>query len=423
MPRTEAAGDAPAALADLRRRRAADADALAAVRDVVVVASSSRGGSSMVGELLRRAAGLVHLSAESNPLFVLAGLSPGRERAVLAGELAADLGTPGDVLDDAGREALCHQAAWRLVLQWPTAGIDVDDAVAWGAAALDRSPAGTAFDRDAFALELVAAARGAGAPLDPWYYDVPAARVAARFPGLPAPDGPPGQALVEMPPFVLPRPWRRASPTELAAGTVVLTTPRNSYRLPFLRSLFPGARLRLVHLVRNPAAAVNGLVDGWHHRGFFNVAVDRRLGIPGYSDRYPWGDRWWNYDFPPDWVAHVGQPLPAVCAAQWRSPHEAALAAVEALGLDVLRLRFEDLVGPPAMREPAVAALAGFVGLAPAAARALAAAVLPPVMATEAPRPARWRARGEELGSVLGDPATLELAGRLGYEPDPGGWT
>jgi hypothetical protein len=68
VPHTTAAGDAPATLAELRRLRGADPRALAAVREVVVVASSSRGGSSMVGELLRRAPRLLHLSAEVNQI-------------------------------------------------------------------------------------------------------------------------------------------------------------------------------------------------------------------------------------------------------------------------------------------------------------------------------------------------------------------
>ncbi len=415
-----AAGDAPARLARLRSLRGADGSALAAVREVVVVASSSRGGSSMVGELLRRAPGLVHLSAEVNPLFAAAGLSPGEERGVLEAELAADLGQPAEVLDGPVRADLCLQAAWRLVLQWPTAAIEVDDARRWAAAALDGD--GT-FDRVDFTLRLLAAARAEVPEVDPWYYDVPAALVSERFPGLPVPHGPPGDALVVMPPFVLPRPWRRAAAEDLARGTVVLTTPRNGYRLAFLRSVFPNARLRVVHLVRNPAAAVNGLVDGWRHRGFFNVQVDHPLRIGGYSDRYPWGDRWWNYDLPPDWEALTDQPLALVCAAQWRSLHEAALAATEVLGLDVIRLRFEDLAGPADRRGPAVAALADFLGLPDAAARALADAALPPVMATAPPRPARWRARAEELEDVLRDPATLDLAERLGYERRPEAWT
>ncbi|MDP9071610.1 MAG: sulfotransferase [Actinomycetota bacterium] len=91
-----------------------------------------------------------------------------------------------------------------------------------------------------------------------------------------------------------------AAATAAASRPLVLSTPRNAFRLAFLRSLFPAARFRVVHLTRNPAASVNGLIDGWLHHGFFNMAVDEPLAIAGYTDAFPlWGDRWWCYDFPP----------------------------------------------------------------------------------------------------------------------------
>jgi DNA gyrase subunit B len=44
------------------------------VRDLVLILSSSRGGSSMLAELLRHSPDLMHLQAEINPYFRLAGL-------------------------------------------------------------------------------------------------------------------------------------------------------------------------------------------------------------------------------------------------------------------------------------------------------------------------------------------------------------
>ena len=185
----------------LRRQRGADPDRLRLVRDVVVVASSSRGGSSLLGALLRRVDGLLHLPSEMNPHVVLATLEPGRELEVLAAEVAADIGVPGDVLDPLDVE-------WRLAAQWPHGG-----------------------------------------EIDVRYYDVPLEG--------PPPEGPPSPSFVEMPPFVVARPWRRVRPD---AGTLVLTTPRSSFRLDLLRALFPDARFRVLHLTRRPEAAVNGLL-------------------------------------------------------------------------------------------------------------------------------------------------------------------
>jgi hypothetical protein len=77
--------------------------------------------------------------------------------------------------------------------------------------------------------------------------------------------------------------------TVLAAGQpLVIKTPGNSYRLPFLRALFPKARFRVLHLVRHPAEAINGLVDGWLYHGFFAQNLPGRLRIGGYSDVEGW---------------------------------------------------------------------------------------------------------------------------------------
>ena len=41
----------------------------------------------------------------------------------------------------------------------------------------------------------------------------------------------------------------------------MIKTPSNAYRLPFIQALFPSARIRILHLVRNPAASINGLIE------------------------------------------------------------------------------------------------------------------------------------------------------------------
>ncbi|MGH8902537.1 MAG: hypothetical protein ACRDYA_12875 [Egibacteraceae bacterium] len=59
-------------MAALRGRRGADAwRRCEAVRRLVVVCASSRGGSSLFGEVLRGLPGLLHTSAEINPHFVI----------------------------------------------------------------------------------------------------------------------------------------------------------------------------------------------------------------------------------------------------------------------------------------------------------------------------------------------------------------
>lgn len=423
VPRTVGLPGAAARFAALRPlRRPPVRDPLGLVREVVVVVSSSRGGSTVFGELLRRCDALLHLRAEVNPLFVVAGLGDGgagAPAAVLAEELAAEIGNPAPVMGEEEREDLALAFAWRLVAQWPELAVDPGEAARWAREAAGRP--GRAVDHVALNLAVLERAVAAFPAVDPRYYDLPVAAVAARFPTASPPAGPPGERLVEMPPFVLLRPWRRAGADALASRPLVLTTPRNAFRLAFFRDLFPRATLRVVHLTRNPAASVNGLVDGWLHHGFFNVAVDVPLRIGGYSDAFPaWGRRWWNYDFPPHWRELVGADLAEVCAHQWASHHDAVLGflAGPGAGVESCRVRFEDVVGP--RRDTVLDELGEWLGVGQAL-RSAAAEELPPVMATAPPRPRRWEARAPMLDPVLRGEVVREMAARLGYE-DRAGW-
>ncbi|MDP9403600.1 MAG: sulfotransferase [Actinomycetota bacterium] len=398
-------------------RRLPVEDPLGSIREVVAVVSSSRGGSTLFGEILRRSDALLHLRAEVNPLFVVAGLGGGDAR-VLADELSAEMGNPAPWVGEEELHDLSLAVAWRLTAQWPELDIDPDDARRWANEA--ATGLGPPFDDRELHLRVLEQARRHLPGVNPYYYDLPTHLVAARFPDAPPPLGPPGEQLVEMPPFVLVRPWRRPDRAALGDRPLVLSTPRNAFRLPFLRALFPAARFRVVHLTRNPAASVNGLIDGWLHHGFFNVAVDEPLSIGGYTDAFPrWGDRWWCYDVPPAWRAFTGATLPEVCGEQWRSHHEAVLAFLEEADVDVCRVRFEDVVGPA--RAQVFAELDEWLGAGGSLSKA-AAEDRPPVMATAPPRHRRWEQRADVLAPVLASEAVAEMAALLGYD-DRVTWT
>lgn len=255
--------------------------------------------------------------------------------------------------------------------------------------------------------------------IHPAAYDIERGLILAHCPG-PWPEPFVPGSLVEEPPFVLVSPWRMATEAELASLPVVLKTPSNAYRIGWLRRLFPAARLRILHLVRSIAGSVNGLYDGWRYPGFHSHLTGP-LSIAGYSDVAPAGDRWWKFDRPPGWQAYTRSPLEHVCAFQWRSAHAALMPHVR--DGQSLRLRFEDIVGPPDRQQQVLAQLGSWLG-APMAADLgpILASGLPLVMATERPRARRWFARIELLAPLLADPVHRHLMEELGYDPDPNTW-
>ncbi len=379
---------------------------------LILVLSSSRGGSSVFVELLRRARRLRHLPGEVNPLLRVAGLgfpdsgagsdaldaghaaSPGADRFLRL--LDAQAGWPGR----ADAAAFPQQVWERLAWQWPHVALrpdDVTNAVAACWALADDPPAFTRAVVDRLRRTY---------PLHAGLYDLP------PVVGDPAP---PPDAVLEEPPFVLLAPWQNGGDPTLP---VVIKAPSNAYRLDFYARLFPD--IRILHLTRNPGASVNGLVDGWRHTGFHAYDVPP-LAIDGYSDLVPGGDRWWKFDLAPGWEAWRDRPLLDVVAFQWVSAHRAILDWTAAHpAVRTLTVRFEDFLSGPV---DVVSRVYDWLGtpVEPDVAR-VAERGLPPVMATSAPRSRRWFERAELLGPVLRRPDVVETAERLGY-PDPRSWT
>jgi hypothetical protein len=246
---------------------------------------------------------------------------------------------------------------------------------------------------------------------NPWYYDLDPNLVRAVFPDVPQAKGPPSGAIIEEPPFVLSGPWRHTPSSELASKPLILKTPSNAYRMPFLRALFPKARVRVVHLTRNPAASINGLVDGWRFRGFHAHRMASPLEIAGIN---PDDRDWWKYDLPPGWEDWQTASLVQVAAFQWSSAHRSILNTVSTDSNETLRLRFEDVVGPS--RSSAFQSLFDWLAVKLDAPMATVIETgLPPVMATSRPRQRRWFDRAEELGPVLETESVVHVAQELGY--------
>jgi hypothetical protein len=195
---------------------------------------------------------------------------------------------------------------------------------------------------------------------------------------------------------------------------LVVKTPSNAYRLAWLRERFPKARFRLIHLVRNPAAAINGLVDGWTFRGFHAHALDGPLGIPGYADIRPADAHFWKYDLFPGWQAWTGSPIATVAAAQWAAAHSAILEFRATYPeVPVLQVHVEQAIGE--QRVATFAAVAQFLGIPYEGPLQMAVeGEWPLVMSTAPPRARRWFTRAAAVEQALSVDRVLALSEVLG---------
>lgn len=108
--------------------------------------------------------------------------------------------------------------------------------------------------------------------------------------------------------------WRKGS-----ARILVEKNPRNILRIPFLRAVFPEAKI--VHIVRDGRDVACSLVPGL-------------------------GGRWWAHERPPQWrdifIRYQGVIR---CAHAWNEIVRTGLA--DLVGVPHLQIRYEDLVAQP----------------------------------------------------------------------------
>ena len=431
-----------AALSDIAQRSPISTQSFRRrVRDLILVCSSSRGGSSVFSEMLRHSEDLLHFRAEINPFLVLSELSWPRSETG-SDQLHAHHATRADALDfwlawDVGGQAerlrndeeldrFAVHLTWRLQAQWPEERFEIDE-VHRRALEVLREPSDNhpgIDDPQHFHICFLKRLRRDHPRVNPYYYDLDPALIARLDPEAGVPDGPPSDFLIEEPPFVATLPWAVPTAEEIESRPLVIKTPSNAYRLPFFRAFFPNARIRTLHLTRHAADAINGLYDGWLHRGFFSHPVQaalggRELSIPSYSDDQPeWGKSWWNFDLPPGWQEWIDAPLEQVCAFQWRAAHQAVLDWVaEADSVDYFRVSFEESVlASPAKRREVFERLAAWIGIPYRG--GLARAVqrgLPPIMAMAPPKRDGGGARAERIEPLLREPRNRELLLRLDY--------
>jgi hypothetical protein len=426
--------------ASLRRSSSAGFDFLSSVRHVILISSSSRSGSSLLVQLLKRSTGFLHGCGEINPSLRLAGLAwpdapadsdaltsadaAGAGMSVLGEHLASEVCSEGSDTNHLPADAAFGERLYRrLRLQWPLETIGVDEVhTAIGEAARqvemrERRPCDWSRDLSFFHLLVLLRLRRTHRRINPYYYDIDAGLIRNVLPDLPVPSGPPAPIVIEEPPFILIRPSGQWGIEDLARTPVVLKTPSDAYRYDFLCRAFPNARIRVLHLTRNPGAAINDLCDGWRYRGFHSHYVGAELQVPGYSEPGLPDHGWWKYDLPPGWRSRARGSLEAICGLQWSATHRAILDHLASSNHDRFRLRFEDiLLSVNERRTDRLDGLREWLG-APSF-LADPAAGLPPVMTTHPPRLGRWRDNRALLDPIMRGPDIRRVTAELGYEDE-----
>jgi hypothetical protein len=415
------------------------------IRRIVVINSSSRSGSSLLYALLSKLPGVISLTGEASPFYKLNihldRFNPHESEKIPSALLEKVIDFEGlseDFLSDvylpekAGRseeideEKYVDDLMLRFLLQWTDIDVHEDELRTIITTAFrNYADVNPVFNTEDFYLELLKDLSNRWPQINPFYYDIGTDRTALRFPSVEIPSAPPvSRFTIEEPPFVLLHPAKRAGTGDLRSSILLLKSTVDCYRMNLLEKLFPNAETKVIHLVRNPAATINGIFDGWHHRGFFSHNLGRCFGnhfhigelkIKGYSDLYPHGKNWWNFDLPAGWQEFADRELLEVCAFQWYSANAEILENLDSSRLCSCTIRFEDVIRSVESRRVEFVRLLEFMGIPPKEEGILGLESLPVVQSTLPPQLYRWKKRKDLIERLLDDPKILDMSERLGY--------
>lgn len=408
------------------------------VRHVVILASSSRGGSSLTAELLRRSTSMLHFRGEMNLFLKLSGHSYPQSNTgsdalcetdlgnaeLLETLFGYDIGRPYfGIFSDMEERLFSEELYFRLSVQWPFeifCPYQVRDWVRKTITVLVKEHGWKPYsfeDTKLFHLIFLKYVKSKHPKVNPWYYDIPSEWIRYHFPNNVPLNALPSPLIIEEPPFITVGPWRNAVESDLDKP-LIIKTPSNVFRLNFLRAFFPNATLRIIHLTRNAAASINGLYDGWRFRGFFAYDLKGRLDIKDYSDDgLPYGKNWWKFDLPPFWENFTSKSLWEVCRYQWLGAHHAVFDFVERNDIDTKLIRFEDLIDTKERQMKTIKKLLDWL-IIPID-RTLVSAIergLPPIMATHPLEKSRWLKRYDIIHPLIRQPEVLETMERMGYK-------
>ncbi len=413
------------------------------VRKAVVICAASRSGSSLLFSLLKKDPHFYSLSGESVPFYKLSGLSndqcPSDEipeeftgttgylqdlsRDILS-DLSVESKDDSVLEDDALMDMYTDDLALRFPLQWPQISFSYDTFKNLAAqASRNYKKAHKVFCKEWFYLDLLSALRGKYKAINPYYYDIPARMIKEKLPRISVPSAPPNRVLmIEEPPYILLSPRRKINKQDMLEKIFLMKSSVDCYRMGFIEKLMPHADIKVIHLTRNPAAAINGLYDGWRHRGFFShnltsILRARTLAIAGYSDRYAWGKYWWKFDLPPQWQAYAQRPLEEVCSFQWYAANQAIQAYLQKSGKKSCLIKHEHMIGTQGQRDIELSRIRRLAGINHNAVTWPDAPTWPVIQATHPPSPFRWKEKEQMILSLISTQNIRKMCETLGYDP------
>lgn len=306
------------------------------LKTVILLCSSSRGGSSITTEFLRQRDDILHLPAEFNPILRIHSIerkgsgdlldvsdcTPQRTTLIWR-ELIDEIGTYNrDRLSDSDWIKYSKALHKRISWQWPNLSIDkktIQLCVLETRKRLnqDFNWNDSFIDKVLFHCFFIKKLRECYPQIDPRWYDLSEDSIQRYFGRTLGPLVEP-KTIIEEPPFVLISPWKQPTTTELQAKPLLIKTPSNAYRIPFFRELFKKQELKILHLKRDAQSSINGLLDGWRYNRGFHAHFIHGFDLSN-EPTIPYGT--WKYDLPPNFESKLKLPLPEICAFQWNSAH------------------------------------------------------------------------------------------------------
>jgi len=185
--------------------------------------------------------------------------------------------------------------------------------------------------------------------------------------------------------------------------TMVHKNTRNTFRIGFIRAVFPNARF--VFVFRDGRANVSSLIEGWGFKRFQTFQVP--FTDEGGKNRV----RQWAFELPPKWKHWSSKSIPEICAFQWSAHNESLLTHRDELPEGTyVDVRYEDLVRNTPEE---VNRLCCFLNLSFGKALRRASVRPRPVVETSLPQRDKWLKRRAEIEGVRH--IMQPMMDRLGY--------